>query len=153
LRDADLALYAAKEAGKNRAALFVPELRDARRDHAAITADLRNALERDEFEVRYQPVIELDSGAIVAVEALARWRRSASTGLVGPDVFVPVAEDAGLIGAIGAWVLRAALRDGYQWYVAHRVAVSVNVSGRQFEDSGFADMVLSALTEIGLPGQ
>jgi diguanylate cyclase (GGDEF)-like protein len=152
LRDADLALYAAKEAGKNRAALFEPELRDARRDYAAITADLRNALERDEFELRYQPVVDLDSGAIIAVEALVRWRRTATASLVGPDVFVPVAEEAGLIGAIGAWVLRRACEDARGWYAAHRVGVSVNVSGRQIEDPGFADTVLRVLQETGLPG-
>jgi diguanylate cyclase (GGDEF)-like protein len=151
LRDADLALYAAKEAGKNRSALFHSELRDARRDYAAITADLRNALERDEFELRYQPVVELDTGRVVAVEALVRWRRTAST-LVGPDVFVPVAEEAGLIGAIGAWVLRQACTDARRWWAEHRVAVSVNVSGRQFEDAGFADTVMRALNQTGLPG-
>jgi len=151
LRDADLALYAAKEAGKNRSALFHPELRDARRDYAAIAADLRNALERDEFELRYQPMVELDTGRTVAVEALVRWRRTSST-LVGPDVFVPVAEEAGLIGAIGAWVLRQACTDARRWWAEHRVAVSVNVSGRQFEDAGFADTVMRALNETGLPG-
>jgi diguanylate cyclase (GGDEF)-like protein len=153
LRDADLALYAAKEGGKNRTALFQPELRDARRDHAAITADLRTALERDEFEVYYQPVIDLDSGAVVTVEALARWRRAGSTALVGPDVFVPVAEDAGLIGAIGAWVLRRACMDALRWYAERHVAVSVNVSGRQFEDHDFADMVMDALVASRLPGR
>src|SRR5262249_20639001 len=153
LRDADLALYAAKEAGKNRTALFRTELRDARRDHAAITAGLRTALDRDEFVLYYQPVIELDSGAVVSVEALVRWRRPGSPTLVGPDVFVPVAEDAGLIGAIGAWVLRRALLDARRWYADHRVAVCVNVSGRQLDDPGFADLVVDALAHAGRPGR
>src|SRR5262249_41408466 len=92
VRGAGLAPLAAQEAGKNRTALFRTELRDARRDHAAITAGLRTALDRDEFVLYYQPVIELDSGAVVSVEALVRWRRPGSPTLVGPDVFVPVAE-------------------------------------------------------------
>jgi diguanylate cyclase (GGDEF)-like protein len=153
LRDADLALYAAKEAGKNRSVLFHAELRAARQDYAAITADLRTALERDEFEMRYQPVIELETGATVAVEALVRWRRAGSPTLVGPDVFVPVAEEAGLIGAIGVWVLRRAVNDARRWYAEHGISVNVNVSGRQFEDPGFADQVVRVLGEAGLPGR
>jgi EAL domain-containing protein (putative c-di-GMP-specific phosphodiesterase class I) len=153
LRDADLALYAAKEAGKNRTALFHPELRDARRENAAITADLRTALERDEFELRYQPVIALETGATVEVEALIRWRRAGGPTLVGPDVFVPVAEESGLIGAIGAWVLRRAAEDARAWYDDHGVSVAVNVSGRQFEDPGFRDLVVDVLDDNGLPGR
>jgi diguanylate cyclase len=153
LRDADLALYAAKEAGKNRTALFQAEMRDARRDHAAITADLRTALERDEFELRYQPVIALETGATVEVEALVRWRRTGGPTLVGPDAFVPIAEDAGLIGAIGAWVLRRAVEDARRWYADHGVSVAVNVSGLQFQEPGFRDLVVDVLDENGMPGR
>jgi diguanylate cyclase (GGDEF)-like protein len=151
LRDADLALYSAKDAGKNRVALFHPTLRDARREHARISGGLRQALGHNEFVLHYQPMVDLETGLPVAVEALVRWRQP-GTYLVPPAEFIPVAEDTGLITAIGAWVLEQACRDGKRWYTEHGVAMSVNVSGRQFDDPGFADLVLAVLDVAGLPG-
>jgi diguanylate cyclase (GGDEF)-like protein len=151
LRDADLALYAAKSAGKDRVTLFHPELRTARLDHARVSAGLRQALANDDFVLHYQPVIELETGSVVAVEALLRWRAEDGR-LVPPADFIPVAEATGTIDAIGAWALRRALRDDGRWYDDLGVAVAVNVSGRQFAVPDFAASVLELLHEYDLPG-
>lgn len=151
LRDADLALYAAKSAGKDRIALFHPELRTTRLDHARITAGLRQALINDEFVLHYQPVIELTTGAVVAVEALLRWQAEDGR-LVPPAEFIPVAEATGMIDGLGLWALRRALRDGGRWFDEHGVSVAVNVSGRQFAVPDFGGTVLDLLREYHLPG-
>jgi EAL domain-containing protein (putative c-di-GMP-specific phosphodiesterase class I) len=109
-------------------------------------------LAEDEFRLHYQPVIDLDTRRIVAVEALLRWQQP-DQPLVAPGEFVPVAEDTGLILPVGAWVLGQACRDAHDWYCRHQVCVAVNVSGRQLDEESFVDMALSALTDAGLPGQ
>jgi diguanylate cyclase (GGDEF)-like protein len=152
LRDADLALYAAKDAGKNRVMRFRPELRAARMDHERISTGLRRALANEELSVEYQPVIDLSTDTVVAVEALARWRPPEGPP-VPPSDFIPVAEDNGLIGEIGEWVLRRACRDARNWHDRYGIAVSVNVSGRQLVDPGFVSMVRGALRDSGLPPQ
>jgi len=152
LRDADLALYAAKSEGKDRVTLFHPELRLERLDHARISAGLRQALDRDELEMHYQPIVEADRADVVAVEALVRWRTEDGQLLL-PTAFIPVAEDTGQIELVGAWALRRALRDGRQWFADHGVAVAVNVSGRQLVDPGFSASVLETLREHDLPGK
>lgn len=151
LRDVDQALYAAKTAGRNRIVQFHPRLRAERLDQARISAGLRNALARDEFVLHYQPIVALRGGAIVAAEALLRWRRGPGD-LVSPGEFIPVAEQVGLIVDIGAWVVRQACHDARAWYVEHGIPVGVNVSGRQLDDPSFSDVVLAALADAGLPG-
>jgi diguanylate cyclase (GGDEF)-like protein len=152
LRDADLALYAAKEEGKDRVLIFYPGLRTARLDHTRISTGLRHALANDEFLLHYQPIVDLATDEVVAVEALIRWQPPGAA-LLPPADFIPVAEDTGLITPIGDWVLRRACHEARRWYEERDVAVSVNVSGRQLEDARFADGVFDALGEAGLPGR
>ena len=149
LRDADFALYAAKEAGKNRVVPFDPQVRAQRLDRMRVGTGLRHALDHGEVLVHYQPIIDLATGGIVGVEALARWRLPDGE-MIPPAEFIPVAEETGLINALGARVLRQACQEGRRWQGAYEVFVSVNVSGRQLDDPGFADMVLATLADSGL---
>ncbi|MFB9892008.1 putative bifunctional diguanylate cyclase/phosphodiesterase, partial [Planobispora takensis] len=133
LRDADLALYAAKNAGKNQITAFDPALRHAHLERTRLLTGLRRALAHGEFTLNYQPVVDLVSGDIRAVEALLRWNPTGSRP-VPPDVFIPVAEESGLIVPIGTWVLEQACADARRWYERHGVSVTVNVSGRQLRE-------------------
>ncbi|GII04196.1 putative bifunctional diguanylate cyclase/phosphodiesterase [Planobispora takensis] len=150
LRDADLALYAAKAAGKNQVAVFDYTLRAARLHHAEIAAGLRQALAAEELTLAYQPVVNLTTGAVYAVEALLRWTPSGGRR-VPPDVFIPVAEDTGLIVEIGRWALEQACAQAKQWHRRYGIAVTVNVSGRQLRERSFRDTVLEILTRHALP--
>src|SRR6202035_2349644 len=133
LMDADVALYEAKAAGRNRAMRFEAHMRGAFRMRIELERDLRLALEADEFFLVYQPVIELRDGTVQSVEALLRWRRPSGL-VVAPDAFIPALEESGLIVEVGAFVLREACRQTRLWYDAGLpTAVSVNVSPRQFE--------------------
>jgi diguanylate cyclase (GGDEF)-like protein len=151
LRDADLALHAAKAAGKNRVVVFRRELRTAQLDHARLSAGLRRAIENNELAVEYQPIVDLSTYRIVSVEALLRWNPPGEPS-ISPAEFIPIAEDIGLIGLIGAWVLRQACRDVRSWYDRYGIAVAVNVSPRQLDDPGFAEMVMETLRDRDLPG-
>jgi diguanylate cyclase (GGDEF)-like protein len=149
MKCADLALYRAKSAGRNTLVFFDPQMQTAATDRAAMEADIRHALEWQQFVLHYQPQVE--SGQITGVEALIRWRHP-EKGLISPARFIPVAEEAGLIVAIGNWVLEAACLQLAQWQSQPETAglsVSVNVSVRQFHQSGFVDQVLHTLQHTG----
>jgi diguanylate cyclase (GGDEF)-like protein len=150
LRNADLALYAAKNAGKNRVARYEARLSTEVRTHMEMVTDLRRAVLREEFVVHYQPVVDLSTGRVTAVEALLRWVVDDAT--IPPDIFIPVAEQAGLIVDLGAWVLRRACHDVLEWHQKYGVSVTVNVSGRQLREPDFPATVVAALAESGLPG-
>ncbi|HEX7609870.1 MAG TPA: bifunctional diguanylate cyclase/phosphodiesterase [Solirubrobacteraceae bacterium] len=145
LRDADMALYTAKEAGKDRAVLFQATMQRAARDRLQLEADLGEALEREQFFLLYQPILDLDSERIVGVEALIRWRHP-TRGVVAPDDFIPLAEETGRIVPIGRWVLDEACRQGAAWEAKGvRLGMSVNVSAYQLDRDGFSSDLRRAL--------
>ncbi|WP_433218139.1 putative bifunctional diguanylate cyclase/phosphodiesterase [Dactylosporangium sp. CS-047395] len=149
IADAELALRAAKRGGRDRVVRYKTELRTARETFTRISEGLRHAVERDELEVHYQPVVELPGARIVAVEALLRW--TPDSGPVPPGDCIPVAEETGLIVPIGAWVLERACRDARGWHERFGTSITVNVSVRQLAEPGFADEVLAILERTGLP--
>jgi diguanylate cyclase (GGDEF)-like protein/PAS domain S-box-containing protein len=141
IRNADTAMYRAKDGGRNRYEIFSQEMHSAALTRLSIEKQLNRALQEREFELFYQPTIDLETGAIVAGEALIRWR-SPERGMVQPAEFIAVAEETGLIVPIGAWVLHEGARQAKAWAeFGTPCLVSVNVSGRQLRDSGFIDEV------------
>ncbi|WP_433203246.1 putative bifunctional diguanylate cyclase/phosphodiesterase [Dactylosporangium sp. CS-047395] len=151
LADADVALYAAKAAGKDRVIGFDEELRDQQLQRSKTAERLRAALAADELAVWYQPIVALDGDRTVGVEALVRWCPPGSAP-IGPDRFIPAAEASGLIVALGDWVLNRACLDAAGWYPDTGVGVSVNVSPRQLAEPDFVARVHAALAASGLPG-
>jgi diguanylate cyclase (GGDEF)-like protein len=153
LRNADLAMYRAKKAGGNRAATYETAMRTALLARIELEADLRHALERDELRLAYQPVVELQSGRTVGVEALVRWAHP-TRGVIAPLTFIPVAEEIGMIGAIGRWVLREACRRLAAWRrIAPDLVLNVNLSPLQLRDDRLAIHVQQALRAHDLPGE
>jgi EAL domain-containing protein (putative c-di-GMP-specific phosphodiesterase class I) len=146
-RSADLALYRAKEAGRGTYAFFEESLNERAQQRRQIETDLRLALERDEFELFYQPLFDLEHNRVCSFEALIRWRHP-TRGLVSPAEFVPVAEDTGLIVPIGAWVIREASAQAARW--PDHVRVAVNVSAVQFHRGSLNETILRALADSGL---
>jgi diguanylate cyclase (GGDEF)-like protein len=150
LAEADVALDQAKAAGKDRWVRFQAEMQTEALRKLTIELDLISALKRDELFLLYQPIFDLDSQAVVGVEALLRWQHP-DRGLVSPDQFIPVAEGNGLILGLGRWVLREACRQARVWQDAgYEIGVSVNVSARQLDDDAILSDVQCALTEAGL---
>jgi len=150
LRHADVALYEAKAAGKNRSVIFAPAMQTAVRDHLTLDADLRRALDDDQFFLVYQPIYDLRSAALTGVEALLRWKHP-TRGVIEPVDFIPMLEETGLIIPVGRWVLEEACRQTARWHhQGHRIDISVNVSARQLDADILIDHVTSALTASGL---
>jgi diguanylate cyclase (GGDEF)-like protein len=152
LRNADISMYMAKRKGKNRIEIFEPSMHAAALARLALKGDLERALERDEFFVLYQPVMNLASLEIVGVEALLRWRHP-ERGVVPPMEFIPVAEETGLIMPLGRQVLLEACRQSRAWDAAtpaRPITMNVNVSGRQVAEPGFVAEVAAILSETGM---
>ncbi|CAH0311179.1 putative signaling protein CC_0091 [Massilia sp. Bi118] len=148
---ADTAMYRAKAEGRNRYRFFEPEMTVAARARMALELSLRPALAREEFELHYQPRVDLRSMEVVGMEALIRWRHP-QQGMVQPQQFIGIAEETGLIVPIGRWVLREACRQTRRLIDEYRrpIRVSVNVSARQLAQPGFAAEVREALADAGL---
>jgi len=154
IRDADTAMYQAKDAGRDTITFFDASMRDRIADRLALEHDLRLALERDEFRLFFQPIVSIGGGAtaVVGLEALLRWDRP-TRGLVPPSVFVAVAEESGLMVEIGEWVVREACRALAGWRKsagAEQLFVSVNVSALQLKNASLLSKVRGALAEGGL---
>jgi diguanylate cyclase (GGDEF)-like protein len=150
LRDADIAMYRAKWEGKNRYVVFESRMQDVAQSRMELEMDLRDALERDEFFLMYQPTFDLGDMRATAVEALVRWRHP-TRGIVQPNDFIPTLEENGLIVEVGRWILGEACRQGAAWRAAgHSIGMAVNVSGRQLDADDFIDDVRRALHGSGL---
>jgi diguanylate cyclase (GGDEF)-like protein len=152
LRDADTAMYRAKDNGKARHELFHSTMHTRAVALLKLESDLRRAIEREEFCVHYQPIISLESEAIVGFEALARWNHP-ERGLVPPDEFIPLAEETGLITEIGAWVLREACTQLRKWQAAlgrESLTMSVNLSGKQLTQTDLIQQIQNTLLQTGL---
>jgi len=147
LRAADIALYEAKSRGRGVSVLFHPRLLHELQERRELKMDLRVALERGEFEVWYQPLIDIKSRATLGYEALLRWRHP-RRGIVLPTQFIPLAEDTGLIGAIGEWALREALAEAATWH--DDLTVAVNVSPAQMRGDALLGQVVGALATSGV---
>ncbi|WP_439407680.1 EAL domain-containing protein [Bradyrhizobium sp. DASA03076] len=147
LKRADLAMYAAKSEGRGTFRIFVPEYDAKARQRRQLELDLRQALARGEFEVHYQPLVDLSANVVTGCEALLRWRHP-ERGMVSPADFIPVAEDTGLIGEIGEWVLKQACLEAASW--PGDIHIAVNVSPVQFRSKTLALKVAAALAESGL---
>ncbi|MDQ3741965.1 MAG: EAL domain-containing protein, partial [Actinomycetota bacterium] len=150
LRNADAAMYHAKERGRGRFETFDEELRARTLERVAIERELRGAVAGDQLVLEFQPIVALADGTIEGVEALVRWRHP-ERGLVPPDRFIGIAEDAGLIGAIGEWVLREACAQAAQWQRHGALALHVNLSPRQVLDPALPGVVADTLDATGLP--
>ena len=151
LRDADTAMYRAKDAGKARYEIFDREMHVRNINLLQIETDMRHAIARGEFEVQYQPIVNLESGSIREFEALIRWRHP-EQGLLGPDEFVSVAEETGMIVPIGEWILREACLQTVRWQnqFSFPLAISVNLSAKQLRHPSLTESVAAILHETGL---
>ncbi len=147
LKNADLALYRAKEAGRGTHIFFEEELNDRAQKRRRLESDLRVAIDQGQFELFYQPLFDMRSGRIASFEALIRWNHP-TRGLVSPIDFIPVAEETGLIVPIGSWALREACREAARW--PGDVRIAVNVSSVQFHREGLAETLFQALAQSRL---
>jgi diguanylate cyclase (GGDEF)-like protein len=153
LRMADMAMYAAKRNGKNRYSAYLDGMHARASRRLELRSQISGAIERSEFKLHYQPVVEIESGSIVGAEALLRWERPGE-GLVGPDQFIPLSEQTGLIVPLGAWALREACARARSWALENPhhmgLTLAVNVSPRQLEDPDFVNTVARILRGTGI---
>jgi diguanylate cyclase (GGDEF)-like protein/PAS domain S-box-containing protein len=151
IKHADFAMYHAKDTGRNNYQFFKPEMNLLAVERQSLEVDLRQALENREFELHYQPKVNLQTGSITGVEALIRWHHP-RRGLVSPAQFIPIAEACGVIVPIGRWVLREACRQARAWRDAGLppLRIAVNVSARELREKDFVAAVLAALTDTGV---
>ena len=147
LRNADLALYRAKGAGRGTHRFFEPEMDRLMQERRDLERDMRNALVNDEFELHFQPFVNLESGKISGCEALLRWQHP-TRGLVSPVDFIPLAEETGVIVPLGEWVLRTACTQAARWPAGLRIAV--NLSPAQFRSKELVLVVVRALADSGI---
>ena len=150
MRDADLALYAAKAAGKGCFRFFEPEMHDAARQRQLMESDLRVALENNQFRLLYQPCVDASSEAVTGFEALIRWEHP-EKGPISPVEFIPLAEEIGLINEIGEWVLRTACAEAAGW--PEGISVAVNLSPVQFKSHALPTLVRMVLSDTKLPAK
>jgi diguanylate cyclase (GGDEF)-like protein/PAS domain S-box-containing protein len=155
LRDADTAMYRAKQAGKRQCVVFEPEMRTASFDRLELRADLARAIDTEQFRAYYQPVVDLDTGGITGAEALIRWEHP-TRGMLSPAIFVPLAEETGLIVQLGEWMLRRACTDLARWRaelpsVASDLTIAVNLSAQELHGERLVPTVLDTLSATRLP--
>ncbi|AFY82569.1 bifunctional diguanylate cyclase/phosphodiesterase [Oscillatoria acuminata] len=154
LKNADAAMYRAKQQGRNNYQLYTPAIGTKASERLLLETSLHKALDRDEFRMYYQPQIDLKTGRIISMEALIRWQHP-ELGLVAPGEFIPLAEETGLICPIGAWAIEAATRQNYQWQLAGLppIRIAVNLSARQFHQQNLLQEIAQILTRTNLsPG-
>lgn len=150
LRNADVAMYVAKSKGKARYELFDPSMHTAALRRLEIKTELRHAIENDEFVLHYQPIVGLEEGSLLGIEALVRWKHE-RRGLVAPVEFIPLAEESGLIIPLGRWVMREACRQARDWPITDpEISLSINVSPKQFQHPGLVEDVANALWDSGI---
>jgi diguanylate cyclase (GGDEF)-like protein/PAS domain S-box-containing protein len=152
---ADQAMYAAKEQGRNGFRHFTPSMQEKAENRIRLANDLRFALSSQQFQVHYQPILDTVTGQVVKAEALLRWQHP-EHGFVSPDLFIPIAEDTGVIHEVGNWVFREAAKLASRWRKQCPAAcgqVSVNISPRQFMHEKTVDALLGCLTEMNMPGE
>jgi diguanylate cyclase (GGDEF)-like protein/PAS domain S-box-containing protein len=151
-KNADIAMYRAKDLGRNSFQFYAPDMNSRMSERLEMERGLRRALQENQFELHYQPKVELKSGALIGAEALIRWRHP-TNGLISPTQFIPLAEETGLISPIGAWVIATACEQIQAWRDAGlpEITVAVNVSARQFQQDDLASVVSQCLQRTGIP--
>jgi EAL domain-containing protein (putative c-di-GMP-specific phosphodiesterase class I) len=151
MKNADIAMYRAKEQGRNNVQFYSARMREEAEQRLSMESKLRRALEHEELVLHFQPKVDIGSGRLCGVEALVRWQNP-ETGLMGPDKFIPFAEETGLILPLGEWVLNAACRQAARWHLqGFPLAVAVNLSARQFRAKGLLPGIRAALDSSALP--
>ncbi|MGA8921259.1 MAG: EAL domain-containing protein, partial [Pseudolabrys sp.] len=148
MKMADLALYRAKSDGRNRYRLFGPEMSMAASARHELESELRRAIQKEELELHYQPIVDTKTLSVCGAEALIRWRHP-TKGMILPDQFIPLAEETGMITQIGEWLLQTACTEAANW--PDGVKVAVNLSAVQFRKNNLVDVVICALAQSGLP--
>lgn len=156
LRNADVAMYLSKSSGKDRFTIFETHMHDVLIQRVHLESDMRSAIDNREFELYYQPIMDLSSERIMGMEALVRWNHP-EKGLIAPLDFIPVAEQTGLIVPLGRWILEEACRQAREWQDAYQypqpLSITVNISGRQFHEGDLLETVRQALASSRLPAQ